>query len=174
MNDDVYSQANIASTKLQPPTIFMWSNTAQAIATGTTVSGIGLNAAWQSGETTYMSYTTGSASGTSHTAGYITFNFSCLVLVSAHIGWTTSATGGRAMLIRHMDSALTIIDRPGVSIPAGSIVQNTDLSYIMQVGTSDTIRLDARQESGGNLGWSGSTGAAQSNNALRVTILGLT
>jgi oxalate decarboxylase/phosphoglucose isomerase-like protein (cupin superfamily) len=171
VDSDVSSGANITSTKFLLPTIFMWSNTAQSIATATTVTGIGLNAAEQTGDTTYLSYTLGSASGTTHTAGYITVNYGCTVLVSAHIGWTTNATGGRAMLIRHADSAGTLIDRPGVSIPAGAIVQNTDLSYIMKCTTLDTIRLDARQESGINLGWSGSTTPAQSNNALRVTVI---
>jgi hypothetical protein len=41
----------------------------------------------------------------------------------------------------------------------------------MKCNTLDTIRIDARQESGSNLGWSGSSTAAQSNNALRVTVL---
>jgi hypothetical protein len=171
VDSDVSSGANITSTKFQLPTIFMWSNTAQVIASGSTVVGIGLNAADQTGDTTYLSYSLGSASGTSHTAGYIQINYGCTILVSAHIGWTTNATGGRAMLIRHVDSGGTVIDRPGVSIPANALVQNTDLSYIMKCNTLDTIRIDARQDSGINLGWSGSSSPAQSNNALRVTVL---
>jgi hypothetical protein len=170
-NADVSNNANIAPHKLQAATVTLSPSAANNVATGVTTV-LGLQTGSQTGDTTYLSYTAGSVSGTTHTAGYITINFPCWVMVTGHIAWANATTGQRAMFIRHQDSAgaSSVIDRPGVTIPAGSLIANTELTYIMKCDTLDTIRLEGRQDSGGNLAYAGSgtyTGAM-----LRVVVLG--
>jgi hypothetical protein len=171
VNADVSNSANIAPQKLQVAQITMWSAAAQTIATATTTQ-LGLSSSSQTGSTTYISYTNGSASGTTHTAGYVTVNYPCWVLVTAHIAWTNTTTGQRGMFIRHMDSASGVIDRPGLTIPAGAVIANTDLSYVMKCDTLDTIRLEGYQASGGNLGYAGNAIQEYSGTMLRVVVLG--
>ena len=165
------NNANIAPHKLQAATVTLSPSAANSVATGTTTV-LGLQTASQTGDTTYLSYTTGSVSGTTHTAGYITINFPCWVMVTGHIAWANATTGQRAMFIRHQDSAgaSSVIDRPGVTIPAGSLIANTELTYIMKCDTLDTIRLEGRQDSGGNLAYAGS--GSYLGAMLRVVVLG--
>lgn len=171
VNGDVSNNANIAPHKLQAATVTLSPSAANSVATGVTTA-LGLQTASQTGDTTYLSYTTGSVSGTTHTAGYITVNYGCWVLVTAHIAWANATTGQRAMFIRHQDSAgaASVIDRPGVTIPAGALIANTELTYIMKCDTLDTIRLEGRQDSGGNLAYSGS--GSYLGAMLRVVVLG--
>jgi hypothetical protein len=171
VNADVNNNANIAPQKLQTATVTLYPSAAQSVATATTTV-LGLNTSTQTGDTTYLSPTTGSASGTTHTAGYITINYACWVIVTAHIAWANATTGQRAMFIRHQDSAgaASLIDRPGVSIPAGAQIANTELTYIMQCSSGDTIRLEGYQASGGNLAYAG--GGSYLGAMLRVALLG--